>query len=114
MDRKRVSDPSIAMIEDGARARVVEEAIILIAFNHAKRHAFFSSTTIPGSLLDEINDLTEGKEVHSWPKSSWETCLLRGFDIWKTLREHRGGTVVADLNTRTMEYVFEPTLLLAA
>jgi hypothetical protein len=105
MNIKRVNGDLASRVEDGARARIVEEAISLIIFNFAKKHDWFKGVRkIPKPLLKSIGELTEGREVHQVDTIVWEACLLKAFEIWRLLREDREGTIIADLSQRTMQY----------
>jgi hypothetical protein len=104
---KRKSRPEIDENEDGARAGLIEEGISTWIFNHGVRNQDFRSvTTLDYGLLKAVRELVRGYEVESRPLWQWERAILEGFQVFRKLRKHRGGTVVADLNARTIS--FEP------
>jgi hypothetical protein len=45
-------------------------------------------------------------EVRTRTIDEWEKAILRSYEIWRQLRDHRGGTVHMSLTERTIE--FEP------
>ena len=101
---KRKSDPKKDEVDDGARATVIEEAISNWIFNHSKdMNSFEGSTSVEYRILKAIADLVRGQEVDVCPFWQWETAILEGFKVFRFLREHRGGRVVADLDQRTIE-----------
>ena len=55
-------------------------------------------------LLKAVRNLVWGYEVHACPLWVWEEAILQGYGVFRQLREHRGGLVIADLAARTLEY----------
>ncbi len=104
---KRKSKPEIDEIEDGARAGIIEEGISTWIFNHGVRnHDFRNLTSLDYALLKAVRELTKGYEVEIRPLWQWERAILEGFRVFRELRQHRGGTVIADLNNHSIG--FEP------
>lgn len=102
---KRKSDPAVDENEDGARASLIEEGISTWVFNHGQRHQFFRNVTaVDYDLLKAIRELVRGYEVDKLPMWQWEMAILEGFRVFRELREHRGGTVTADLNAHTLTF----------
>ncbi|MCB4767102.1 nucleotide pyrophosphohydrolase [Ancylobacter sp. Lp-2] len=102
---KRKSDPAVDENEDGARASLIEEGISTWVFNHGQRHQFFRNVTaVDYHLLKAIKELVCGYEVDKLPMWQWEMAILDGFRVFRELREHRGGTVTADLNAHTLTF----------
>jgi hypothetical protein len=104
---KRKSKPEIDENEDGARAGLIEEGISTWIFNHGVRHHDFRNvSSLDYALLKAVRELVKGYEVEKRPLWQWERAILEGFRIFRELRQHRGGTVIADLTTRSIS--FEP------
>jgi NTP pyrophosphatase (non-canonical NTP hydrolase) len=104
---KRKSNPEIDENEDGARAGLIEEGISTWIFNHGVRHHDFRNvSSLDYALLKAVRELVKGYEVEKRPLWQWERAILEGFRIFRELRHHRGGTVIADLTTRSIS--FEP------
>jgi NTP pyrophosphatase (non-canonical NTP hydrolase) len=102
---KRKESPAIDEVEDGGRSWVFEEAISLLVFEHARRHGFFEKQDqVDGRLLRDIKTLTAGLEVHSRSRREWEIAILTGYEVWRQLRDHRGGWVRCDLRYRQMSF----------
>ena len=113
--RKRKSISEIDEVEDGARARIVEEMIVKIAHSNAVGvHAeklFDESPRVNLNLLKDIVDLAEGLEVAGGRDGfqackywEWEKAILEGFRIYNMLRRCRKGTVTLDLTERNVTF----------
>ncbi len=92
-------------IEDGARAIAVEEGLTAVVFAQARHHSHFTTTNrVPGDLLKLCRSLTAALEVSDRSAGDWQRALLEGYRVFALLREHRGGVVVADQDTGTLDY----------
>lgn len=104
---KRKTCPEIDENQDGARAIVIEEGIATWIFNHGVRHHDFRNvTSLDYSLLKAIRELVKGYEVDVRPLWQWELAILEGFRIFREIKkpDYRGGTVIADLVSHTIEF----------
>ncbi len=106
---KRKSVGEIDENEDGARAIIMEEGIATWIFNHSLRREpkYFADVQrdrLDYSLLKQIRNLTTGFEVAQAPLWQWERAILDGFEIFRSLLAHKGGTVMANLTHHTMRY----------
>src|SRR3954468_14692217 len=109
MHKKRRSNKTVDEIEDGGRAKVIDEAISALVFEHARNHNFYDGVvTIDEQLLQAIRLLTRHLEVKKVTPREWEKAILAGFEIWRKMRDARSGRVVCNLNEKTM---FFETLL---
>jgi|SRR5882724_6535457 len=100
---KRKSNPGLDETEDGARAILIEEGVATWIFNHAAGLNYFSTiNTLDYSLLKAVQELVRGYEVDVSPLWLWEEAILQGYKVFRFLREHRKGVVVADLLSRTI------------
>lgn len=106
---KRKSDGRVDEQEDGARAIITEEGISNWIFAHGLRHGAFEHVdSLDFALLKTVHEMVREYEVRSRPLWMWEEAILRGFEVFRALRQHRGGTVVADLLHRTITYMTTP------
>ncbi len=103
---KRKSDPDLDEIQDGARAILIEEGISTWIFNRAQNDLklFKGVNSVDYSLLKIIHDFTVGYEVENCYLWQWEKSILEGFRVFRELKKHRGGTVIANLETHTLKY----------
>jgi NTP pyrophosphatase (non-canonical NTP hydrolase) len=96
----------VADVEDGGRAQVIEEAVVAAAYVYAAEHEFLQGVdAVDWQLLRHIRQLTAGVEVRNRTAWEWNLVLLRGFDVWRKLREHGGGIVRGNLKTGVIEFV---------
>lgn len=118
---KRKSDPAIDEVQDGARARIVEEAVIKAIHSEGVRLAkerhvgplrpdrqdiFPNVEDISFGFLKLITSLVANLEVEESRYWEWEEAILGGYRLFHQLRVHEQGTVRIDLEARTL--VFEP------
>ncbi len=91
--------------QDGARAVLIEEGVATWVFNHARRLNYFASiSSLDYSLLKAIKELVAGYEVERIPLWQWEEAILKGYEVFRFLREYRHGLVIADLNTHSLVF----------
>lgn len=102
---KRKSNPEVDEVQDGARARIIEEAVSAAVFARAKNMSYFDGKDhIDFDLLKLIRELTIGFEVEALPYWQWEVAILEGFRVFRRLRDNRGGVVELNLMTRELHY----------
>jgi NTP pyrophosphatase (non-canonical NTP hydrolase) len=108
LKRKRKSKPKIDENEDGARAAIMEEGIATWIFNHAKRRNFYADVkegTLEYGLLKQIQSMVEGYEVERCKLWQWELAILKGFEMFRFLKTHRGGTIAVDMIEHTLSFL---------
>lgn len=104
MGKKRKSNPLIDHAEDGARAVVVDEAIVEMVFDYARRHNFLDGVKrIDYDLLRTIRRRASGHEVGVRSAAEWEQAILESYRIWRSIRAHDGGRFTLDLVERKVE-----------
>ncbi len=102
---KRKSRPDVDEVEDGARSKILEEAICAIVFAYARDRAFLDrATTVDNELLSTIKSLTRGREVERRSEKDWESAILQSYCAWRLMRENQGGELIGDLCDRTITY----------
>lgn len=118
MRRKRKADPTIDEVEDGARARIIEEAIIKAIHSEGERiakqrgtqqsavptHLFSEPSEITFRFLKFIRSFVVGLEVEKNRYWEWEDAILCGHRIFHRLRCEEQGTVVVDLDERSISF----------
>ena len=106
-DCRRESDPKVREVEDAGRAIAIEEAISAFVFDYARDvHYLEDVEHVDFSLLTTITRLVAGLEVRDRTTHEWERAILRSYEVWRPLREHRAGALRLDLLARSIE--FEP------
>ena len=120
--RKRKSDPNVDENEDGARARIVEEAVINAIHAEGVRQAqsrspsespteqrlFASKSEISFDLLKLIKNFVRNNEVTRSRYWEWEDAIYDSCHLLHQLREEGQGTITVDLDQRTIS--FRPTV----
>lgn len=115
LNRKRKSDPRVDEIEDGARAAIVEEAVIKAIHSEGVRVAalasgsgsvtlFANGADISFTFLKRLDGLVSGLEVEKSKYWEWEDAIVEGFAIFQQLRSCRQGTVYVDLKARSISF----------
>lgn len=105
MKRKRKYDNRIDTVEDGARAIFTEEGIVAVIFRHAETHEFYEGVRhVESELPSFVRTAVRGLEVEDRPASDWEASILQGYEVFRSLRASRGGSVVCDLDAGTITH----------
>ena len=55
-------------------------------------------------LLKIIQEFVQGFEVDQIPLWQWETAILKGYEVFRSLRDNRGGGVILDILNRNLCY----------
>ena len=113
LKRKRKSKPKVDENEDGARAMIIEEGIATWIFNDAKRRKFYEDVAVGKldyALLKQIKSMVEGYEVERCHLWQWELAILNGFEVFRLLRQHRGGIVSINMNQHTLTFTASKAL----
>lgn len=105
LKRKRKSDRKKDEIEDGARAQIIEEAISLYVFNHAKQHNYYAGiSSVEFRILRAVQEMVNGLEVAQCTAKQWQSAILNGYEAFRLLKKNRGGIVEVDLDRQRIEY----------
>jgi NTP pyrophosphatase (non-canonical NTP hydrolase) len=107
LGRKRRNSPRIDEVEDGGRAAVIEEAIVAMLFDYIGCR--ISSTeglnAVDTEMLRSIRRLTRGLEVSARTEREWETAIRRGYEVWRKVHEHDGGTILGNFYGRPFRFL---------
>lgn len=103
--RKRKSNPRVDEVEDGGRAKIVEESIAAIVYDYARKHDYLDGVqSLDYPLLKTIQGLVSDREVKARSLFDWQKAILAGYRVWRQVWRNKGGLVIADLVKRTLEY----------
>jgi hypothetical protein len=103
---KRKDDPIVDEAQDSGRAIVVEEGLTAWIFARAKELNFFAGqNSISFDLLKTVQQFVSGYEVEECPLSLWEIAILKGYEVFRQIKENNGGIVNCDRPARTIQYV---------
>ena len=103
------SVPQFREVEDSGRAKVVEEAVSILAFNYAQKERFLDGVDhIDSSLLRTITDMVSGYEVRIRTVRDWEQAIIRSFEMWRLLSVNHGGVIHIDMLAREISFATTP------
>lgn len=108
LKRKRKSDSKKDEVEDGARAAIIEEAVINHIYDYARPNFLEGMSRIDLDLIKRIRDLVHGYEVCECEPWEWQHCILTGYEMFRLLRKHGGGTLILDADRRSMQFQPSP------
>jgi len=102
---KRKSDAELDENQDGARAILIEEGVATFIFGRGlDRQLFEGLDHVDYDLLKSIQEFIRGYEVTRCALWQWEKAILDGFAVFRALKAHRQGYVVADFDGHTLEF----------
>lgn len=108
--RRKRRLPAYDRIEDGGRAAALEEGLTAYVFSVAARHTLFaSSSRVPLDALKMCRQMTAQLEVKERTRADWQYAILAGYEVFREVIAHRGGTISADLDRRTLTYDAPPS-----
>ena len=103
--QKRKSDPEVDEAQDAGRAIVVEEGLTARIFSCAKTLGYFENqNSVSFDLLKTVQRFVRGYEVEACPLKLWERAILKGYEVFRLIRNNEGGIVVGNREKRTIEY----------
>ena len=102
---KRRSNDLLDRTQDGARARFCEEGLTAqLASLATKRNGFQKLNNIDSETLALVRNATAGLESNELPAWLWARAIVHGFRAMEQLKRNQGGYLVADIDTRSLEY----------
>lgn len=88
LNQKRKSDPGKDEVEDGARAKIIEEAVSIYIFNYAKRHEMLKKNDIVDrGIIKYIRGLVSGLEVENAHDWEWQRAISKGYKVFNEVRD---------------------------
>lgn len=126
--RKDSNRPEIDEVEDGARAQIVDEAVVKLIHAEGARIAailhpdapaeerpiFSDGIDIPFAFLKLIRRFVQGLEVDRNSYSEWTDAIRGGYRVYRELCREKQGTITVDLINRKISYKPEVYIDLAA
>jgi len=118
LGRKRKSNKRLDEIEDGARARIVEEAVIKAIHSEGIRLARMTADTktsnqmklfpvrtdISSRFLNIVRSFVADLEVSKNRHWEWEDAIIEGYQIFYNLRQEGQGTITVNLEERLIQF----------
>lgn len=104
--KKRRSNRQVDEVQDGGRARVIDEGIAALAFEYAKQHNWLVGVThLDYQLLRTVKGVSSLLEVKERSMREWQSAILKGFEVWRQVRDAGGGRILVDLDNRELRYL---------
>jgi NTP pyrophosphatase (non-canonical NTP hydrolase) len=98
---KRKSNKKVDLVEDGGRAIAVEEGLSAMIFAYARDYNFLEGkSSVSTELLRMTGNMVRHLEVSVCTPGEWERAIVQGFEVWREVRQRRGGSVSLDLDKR--------------
>ncbi|MEW8217489.1 MAG: nucleoside triphosphate pyrophosphohydrolase family protein [Candidatus Thiodiazotropha taylori] len=101
---KRKSDKQKDEVEDGARAAIIEEAVINHIYDYARPKFLKGMKRVDLDLIKRIQNLVRGYEVQECEPWEWQYCILKSYEMFRLLIEHGGGRLYLNADERSMQF----------
>ncbi len=103
LQRKRRSDLEVDEVQDGGRAKVIDEGVSALVFAYAREHNWLEGVqSVDRDLLRTIQKMTSHLEVAACTTREWESAILQGYEVWRAINRQIGGAFIVDLDERTI------------
>jgi DNA phosphorothioation-dependent restriction protein DptG len=90
-------------VQDGARALYTEEGLSTFIFAYAKENNWLEGkASVSSELLRTLRTITENLEVGCCTEGEWERAIVQGFAVWREIKKRGSGTLVLNLDERTI------------
>lgn len=98
---KRKSNAGVDEVQDGARAAIIEEAVINHVFDYARDFDFLEGKArVDFDLIRRIRKLVRGLEVEACEAWEWQDCILKGFKAYRALIGLKSARLTFDAERR--------------
>ena len=105
LGRRRRSVPEIDRREDGGRAKMIEEAICHVIYDHGRSGGeVHDAERIDIGLVRYVRRLAQGLEVECLGDREWAHAISAGYRAFDALRTEGGGRLHADLTRRSLRF----------
>ena len=114
LNLKRKSCPKTDEVEDGARAKIVEELVIKAIHAEGKRlqpvhddgitQMFPEKGNITFSIIKTVAEYVKGLEVANCQAWEWREAIYEGTRVYHKLRQEEQGTVTVNLENRSLSF----------
>jgi NTP pyrophosphatase (non-canonical NTP hydrolase) len=99
---KRKSHPQTDEVEDGARAAIIEEAIINHIYDYARPGFLENITRVDLDLINRVRSLVCGYEVSDCEPWEWQHCILESYRIFREIKKAGSGILKVDAQARSL------------
>jgi len=93
----------VERVEDGGRAIATEEGLSTMIFAYARDYNWLEGkSSVSTDLLRMIKNMTEHLEVSLCTPGEWEHAIVQGFAVWREIKKRMAGTLIVNLDDRTV------------
>lgn len=108
LSKKRKNDSTIDRVEDGAKARDIEEALSVLIFDYFEQNDFLeSATSIDTNFLCGLRTIAGKREIAGITEKQWEDLMMQSARAIREMIKAKQGVLIADLSGGRVE--FKPT-----
>jgi hypothetical protein len=98
LSKKRKSDDEVDRVEDGAKARDIEEALNNTIFRYFQQNNFLEgASSVDTSFLRDLRTFAGDREVSWVTESQWEDMMIQSAKVMREMVKAQRGIVVADI-----------------
>lgn len=106
--RKRKSNTTVDRVEDGAKARDIEEALSRMIFMYFQQNSFLeSAASVDTNFLRDLRIFSGEREVSWVTESQWEDAMMQAAAAMRQMIKAKNGVLLADIGLGRIE--FRPT-----
>lgn len=102
---KRKTKKTVDRVEDGAKARDVEEAICRKIFTYLEDNGFLENiTALDTTFLTSLRSESRGREISNITERQWELAIFNAAHVIRQLMAHNEGYVLVDTIARQLTF----------
>ncbi len=100
---KRRSNAEIDVVEDGARALIIEELLVAYVYSNARQNSLYKGVRhLDSEMLATIKRLVLHLEVKERPAHDWEAAIQQGYTAFRFLKDKGQATLSVDMDQRQL------------
>lgn len=108
LSKKRKHDKTIDRVEDGAKARDIEEALSVLIFRYFEENDFLNgATSVDTNFLCGLRTIVGDREIAEITEQQWEGVMMQSARAIRQMIQAKEGILIADLIVGGIE--FRPT-----
>jgi hypothetical protein len=102
---KRKHDMDTDRVEDGARARDIEEALSIVIFQYFEQNDFLKgATSVDTNFLRSLRAFSGLREISWVTEKQWEETMMEAAAAIRQIIAAKEGFVVADMRAGTVSF----------
>jgi NTP pyrophosphatase (non-canonical NTP hydrolase) len=103
--KKRKHDETTDRVEDGAKARDIEEALSRLIFQYFEQNDFLDgATSVDTNFLRGLRTLSGDREITWVTEKQWEEVMMQSAAVIRQMIKAKEGVLVADLKEGRIEF----------